>query len=176
MVEGSIGIAQLPRQGISQVNGVVLPTETWGRFKSPSYGKFHGKNMENTGTYWNILQHIGKLWENDGNITGTWWDASDTSVFLKSHAGWNGVPNMETSSMRKSWLLVMKQQVAGYSLGAQGTIHRWWLSHLPLNIWNHDGHLWCFSCLFDVARDLYAQISTATKVSVSVRTKTSNIV
>jgi hypothetical protein len=50
------------------------------------------------------------------------------------------------------------------------------LSHLPLNIWNHDGHLWCFSCLFDVARDLYAQISTATKVSVSVRTKTSNIV
>ena len=38
---------------------------------------------------------------------------------------------------RRSWLLVMKQQVAGYSLGAQGTIHRWWLSHLVLKCSEH---------------------------------------
>ena len=77
MVEGSIGIAQLPRQGISQVNGVVLPTETWGRFKSPSYGKFHGKKY---GKYRNILEHtathrkiMGKWWEHYGNMMGRFW-------------------------------------------------------------------------------------------------------
>ena len=136
MVEGSIGIAQLPRQGISQVNGVVLPTETWGRFNSPqlwqvSWQKY-GKDrniLEHTATHRKIM---GTWWEHYGNMMGRFWYV----CFSKSHAGWNGVPNMETSSMRKSWLLVMKQQVAGYSLGAQGTIHRWWLSHLPLNIWN----------------------------------------